>query len=264
MGLKRYSLLCILPLLGLCLLTSDALAQRGGRGGFMPESNIGLLLREGVQEELDLVEDQVEEIKELSDEMRNSMRDMFMEMRDQGWQDEDRAKMFEKMRAKMKEVNDEFDKRTKDVLLEHQMDRLQQIRVQSETRRSGGASSGSLPTMVIEKLKITDEQMEAMKKKAEEVRKKMEEKIAKIRQQAEDEVLSVLSSEQREEYKTLVGDAYKFDDNRNRFGQGGRGGRGGPGTGGREGGPGGRGGEGGRGGRDGGDRGGDRGGRDDF
>ena len=223
MRVSRFAVVCLLPMLGLCLLAADVLAQGPGRGrgGFMPESNIRLLMSEGVQEELDLVEDQVAEIEELNEQMRTEMREMFMGMRDQ-WQSEDREAMFEKMRNKMKELNDSFDSKTKEILLDHQMDRLQQIRFQSEARRRGGATGGNLPQSLIEKLKITDEQLEELKAKAEEVKKKMEEKMAKLRKQAEEEVLSVLSKEQQEQYKKLMGDTFQFQE-RGRFGGGDRG-----------------------------------------
>lgn len=242
MGLQRFSSIAILSLMGLALVSTDVLAQRGGPGGGFPQSSIMLLMREDVQGELDLVEDQVEDIKAMQDEMRNKMRDMFNDMREQGG-GFDRDSMMEKMG----EVNKEFESQVKEILLPHQFERLGQIKIQSDARRSGGATGGALPSSLVEKLNITEEQQEAMKKKAEEVKKSMDEKIAKIRAQAEEEVLSVLSAKQREEYKAMIGDQFKFDDTRGGFG-----GRGGAQGGGRGGAPGG----GGRGGAPGGGRGG--------
>ncbi len=142
---------------------------------------------------------------------------------------DERANAWTEIQEKMKASNKEFDDKANDILLPHQVTRLKQLIVQSQSRRSGGPSSGALPSMMIEELDISDEQMEEMKKKAEEVREKMNEKIAKIRQQAEEEILSVLTADQRAKYKEMVGDAYDFNTNRG-GGFGGFGGqRGGPG-----------------------------------
>ena len=127
-----------------------------------------------------------------------------------------------------------------------------QIKVQAEARRGGGPNNGQLPPSIIEKLDISDEQLEQMRAKADEVRKGMEEKIAKIRKQAEQEILSVLTPEQRKQYEEMMGETFDFGNPRAGFT--GRGG--GPGAGGRL-----RGGAGAGGRRGGGDRGGDR---DDF
>ena len=92
-----------------------------------------------------------------------------------------------------------------------------------------------------------------------EVKKKLEEKILQARKDAQDEILSVLTSEQQAKIKAMLGESFTFEESEGRFGgRGGRDGGGRGGRGGRDGGPrGGR--DGGGGGRDGG--GGRRGGR---
>jgi len=59
-------------------------------------------------------------------------------------------------------------------------------------------------------LGITDQQKEALRKKAEEARKKLEEKIAKAREEAQQEILSVLTPAQRKRYEELIGKPFEF------------------------------------------------------
>jgi Spy/CpxP family protein refolding chaperone len=237
----KYPALGLIAIMAMFCVTESVMAQPGGgrRGGGSPfglTSGLNLLSQEGIQKELELVEDQVSSIKELQDQQRGAMREMFMGMRDkmQDLDGDERRELMTDLQAKMREMNKEFDTKADDVLLPHQTIRLKQLVVQSQNRRSGGAGSGSFSETMVEELGITDEQLEALKTKAEEVREKMTEKIAKIRSQAEEEVLSVLDESQRAKYKEMVGESYDF--NRDRGGQRGRGGFGGGFGGGRRGG----------------------------
>ncbi len=135
------------------------------------------------------------------------------------------------IREKMTQSNKEFQERIYEELLPHQVDRLKQLVLQASNRRNGGISGGQVPENLVEELGITEEQIEKMKKKAEEVRADLDKKIAKLRSQAEEEILAVLDVAQREKYRSLMGDAFEFgaDDQGGRWRGGGRGGRGGRG-----------------------------------
>ena len=251
----KYQVLGLVAVMAIFCSVDAVMAQPGrGRGGspFGQTSGLNLLGQEGIQQELELVEDQVESLKELQDEQRNSMREMFMGLRDQiqDMDEDERRELMTELQGKMKEMNKEFDAKADEVLLPHQTTRLKQLVAQNQNRRlGGGPGSGSFSPEAIEKLNISDEQLEKMKAKAEELQTTVAEKIAKIRKQAEEEILSILSAEQQAQYKEMIGDTYDFNQGNQ---GGGRGGQGGGDRGGRGGGD--------RGGRGGGDRG-DRGGR---
>lgn len=225
---------------------AQADAQRG-RGGRDQSNELSLLANEKVQEELELVDDQIEEIKELGDSVRQSMRDMFTERREemQGASNDERREMWAEMQEEMKTQYSDLKPKLEGVLLPAQVARLAEIKMQATIRQSGGLTSERGGEALKDQLNLTDEQLEAMKEKAAEVKKALEVKVAKLRKEAESEVLSVLSTEQREMYEKMTGDAYDVDGLFQRGGrggaQGGRGGRGGQGGGGR----GGRGGQGG-------------------
>jgi Spy/CpxP family protein refolding chaperone len=215
---------------------SSAWAQQDGqrgRGGFVPfgggGGSIGLLLRDDVRKELEIVDDQVEKIRALGDSMREQMRGLFSGLRDLP-EDERRAK-FAELREKMEEQQKELSAKVDEILLPHQRDRLKQIGLQMQMRYRG--TSGLLTDQLAEQLNITDEQKEKLRAKAEEVRKSLDERIAKARAEARDELLEVLTPDQREKLKALLGDDFQADSSnpgggfRRRGGDGGGRGRGG-------------------------------------
>jgi hypothetical protein len=222
------------------LLADAAMAQPGGRGGrgggWGGNSATGLMSSEAVQKELDIVDDQMERVREIQKEQGEAFRNMFSGMRDKirEMDDEERQQAFGEIREKMQASNEEFNKKVHDVLLPEQVQRLKQIQAQMENQRGG---LGSVSDSLTKELGITDEQKSAMKEKADQVRKDLTEKLTKLRQQAQDEILSVLDPEQQKKYREMMGTPFDLESMRG--GQGGRGGRGGGGRGG----PGGRGGD---------------------
>ena len=197
---------------------SQADAQRGGRD---QTNELSLLGNEKIQEELELVDDQVDEIKELGDEMRTSMREMFSGLREtmSGASDQERREMWGEMQKEMKERYEELTPKIESVLLPAQVQRLAEIKMQATLRRSGGLTSERGSQVLKDQLDITDDQMEAMKEKAVEVRESLAVKMAKLRKQAEMEILSVLDTEQREKYKEMMGESYDVDSLFSRGGQ---------------------------------------------
>ena len=189
---------------------SQADAQRGGRD---QSNELSLLANEKVQEELELVDDQIDEIKELGDEMRTKMREMFSD-RQQDMRDasgDERREMWAEMQEEMKTQYADLKPKVEKVLLPEQVKRLSEIKMQATLRRSGGLTSERGGQALKDQLDITDEQLEAMKEKAAEVREALVAKVAKLRKEAETEILSVLDTEQREKYTEMMGEAYDVD-----------------------------------------------------
>ncbi len=199
----------------------------GGRGMWGGGGMTALLGNEKVQEELELVDDQIKDIEELQNAMRDEMMQMF---RGGGFRDmdpEERQVQMDEMRKKMEEKAKAMEAEVKDILLPAQFDRLKQLNFQRETARGGTTGLADSQT-IIEALNITDEQKEKMKEAAEAAAKKLETKIAELRKQAETEVLGVLTEEQRAKFKELQGESFDFGQNQRGGPQGfQRGGRGG-------------------------------------
>src|SRR4051812_6707064 len=111
----------------------------GGPGGFGGGGILGLAMRDEVQQELQLVDEQKDKLRTLGDEARNKMRDeiggMFQQMRDLS--DDERRAKFDEIRTKMEAMNADMEKELGKVLLPHQIERLKQIDLQSKLRQRG-------------------------------------------------------------------------------------------------------------------------------
>jgi Spy/CpxP family protein refolding chaperone len=207
--------------------SGETFAQGGGfRGGFGGGGGVlGLLYRDDVRQDLQLVDEQQEKVDSLAEEIRtelqDEMREMFRGMQDLS--DEERQQQFEKIRSRMEEVNANAEKRLKKVLLPHQFDRLKQIDVQMRVQQQGAGAltSGALA----ETLDLTDSQRKRLEERAAEVEQELQEKISQLRIEARKKLLDVLTGEQRAKLESLMGDDFAATDPAPGFGR--RGGRGG-------------------------------------
>lgn len=211
-----------LPLVAVAIMTfftSTAEAQRGrGMWGRNGDSLLNLLMNEKVQEELNFVDDQAEMVEELQNEFREEMRFMFEDMRNNN-EGADRQEMFDQMREKMTDMNKDFNSKAKELLIDEQIKRLDQL--QNQSRMRGGIERALQNESFRESLGITDDQMEELREKAEEVRDWSNEQYGKIRKEAQEKVLSVLSKEQRDKIKEMTGDEFEFGQQQGRGNRGG-------------------------------------------
>jgi Spy/CpxP family protein refolding chaperone len=211
-----------------------AVAQRGGggfRGGgfggpFAGGGMVGLVMRDEVQQELQLVDEQQEKVADVVDatrnQMRDELRDLFSQMGDLS--DEERQQRFDQIRSKVDSINAAMEKRLKKVLLPHQFDRLKQIELQSRIQQRGAAAltSGELA----ETLDLTEAQREKLEQRADEVQQELQEQIRQLRIEAQNKILAVLSPEQRAKLEAMMGDQFDSLDQGPGFGgPGGRAGR---------------------------------------
>jgi len=187
---------------------------RGAMGGF---GEVMMLRSEQIRDELEVTDEQWDDLQQLQRDMMGEMRNMFQEMRDM---DEDERADF------MKEVTEDIQAEIGEILLPHQTKRLKQVSLQQSMRRGTG---GLLRNQaVIDELDLSDSDIEKLEEKNEEVQKELNEKIAKMRKQAQEEIFSVLSKEQRSKLKEMMGDDFEMQQQNGRGNRGGgRGGRGG-------------------------------------
>ena len=206
---------CGLFAIAVCLSAcTESVTAQSSRGWWQGDSTINLLQSDKVREDLELVDDQVNELQSLRDQIYQEMRESWSGMR--GLSREERREKFAEIRSDMEARRGEIEEQIKDVLLPHQQKRLEQLSMQSQARQKGGTIEFAASDQLAEKLNLTDEQKEKLKKAAEAAKKELEEKIKKLREKAEQKVLAVLTSEQREQYKDLMGDSFKFEE-RNRW-----------------------------------------------
>ncbi|MEQ8785573.1 MAG: hypothetical protein RIC55_04710 [Pirellulaceae bacterium] len=224
MALAR-RLIVLMAVAALVALVADsAMAQPGGRGrggpgggggfggGFGGGGAMDLLQNQSVQKELELLDDQVAQIRELSQDnsARDRMRELFGGLRDLP-EEERRAKITEAFATMRQEQQKEIDK----ILLPHQSERLGQIENQMAARRGGGVIGGQLA----EDLGITEQQREEMREAAEKAFAEMREQQQKLQAEAQEKILAVLTPAQRQKYKQMMGEPFDYQAD-----QGGRGG----------------------------------------
>lgn len=209
MKLRQRVLVGVLAGLMVTASVSTVAAQRvqpvrGGRpgGGFgvgVAGFETMLLRRADVRKELELLDEQVEKMEGLRDEI--DMRSMFQEARDAP-QEERREKMqqaMEQMRKKMKT-------RVGEILLPHQLSRLNELAIQFSMRGAGGLLGGEMA----EKLDISEAQREQLVDKLRELRREMEKKLR-------EELIEELKPEQQAKLKGLMGEPFTFEETERQF-----------------------------------------------
>ena len=188
---------------------------RGGSGGV---SDLMLLQNEQLRTELGIVDEQVEKLDALQKKQREQIQEFFSGFRDLS-QEAREAKMAEGQKQ-LAARGEEMKKEMESILLPNQVKRLAQITRQTQMQMSGRGSTSS--DFIAKELKLDDAQKEKLLEKAKEVDKKLTEKMTKVRKEAEDELLSILTPEQRAQWKEMIGEQFQMQ-------WGGRGGAGGAG-----------------------------------
>ena len=156
-----------------------------------------------VQREIELVDEQMQQIREINSEFGKKIQEEISSMQ-LGNMDRERGR---DLSALIQRLNDEKRQRMESVLLPHQFDRLRQIALQTQMKRSGEAATlGS--SKVAEELGITPEQQEKIKARAEELKQDMEEKIARLKEEMREELLDELTSEQRRKLEEMMGSTF--------------------------------------------------------
>jgi Spy/CpxP family protein refolding chaperone len=194
----------------------------GGGGGLL-----GLAARDDVQQELQLVDEQKEKVRALTDDMRTKVREemgsMFQGL--QGASDEDRRARFDEIRTKFETINKDMEKKLDGVLLPHQLERLKQIDLQNKMRQRG--ASALTGGDIAEALNLSDEQRDKLEKRAAEVQEELQTKIKELQADARKKMIDVLTPEQQVQLQKMMGDNFDMQDQgfggfRGRFNRGGQ------------------------------------------
>lgn len=216
----------------------------GGFGGMMRGgfgiNRMALLDVEEVQKELDLLDEQVKEIRDLAGKMREEGRGgrggdrpNFREM-----SEEERQAWMQERQKEAAERAQKVDEELKNILLEPQIARLDQIYVQT-----AGAMALNDPK-VSSQLSVTESQKDEMQKVREESmqasreqmreafqggdRDAAREKMEQLQKETDAKVIAVLTADQQAQWKEMHGEPFKMPEDALRRGGRGRG-QGGPG-----------------------------------
>jgi Spy/CpxP family protein refolding chaperone len=183
--------------------------------GFPGGGLLLLLHNESVQLDLKLTPEQIDKLKELGKTAMEGAREQWAKFRDLS-PEERRAKMQE-LRPKFQARAEEIKKKIAAILTPAQMDRLKEIRLQA-----AGPGALSDPD-VLKALNLTDEQKEKIKKLRQQVadfiaenaklsreerqqkRTELREKMQKLRQKVMEDIVTVLTADQRAQLEKLKG-----------------------------------------------------------
>ena len=228
MTLNSSMLAVFILTIALTSLQSSAQIRGGGPGGMMGDSPLTLINDPNVIDELELVEEQIESLNALQNDMRTVFRESFSGMRSRFREKNvDRQSLMQEIRDKIQSQMGDIETELNEILLPHQVTRLDELHFQMQASRSGTEGMLSNPR-VKERLGLTDQQIQEIQDKAEEVKTNLDEEIKALRESARKEILSVLTSDQQKQIKEMMGDSFDFESNR-RGVRGDRRGRGGPG-----------------------------------
>lgn len=153
-----------------------------------------LALRDDVQKEIHLEEKQIEELNILRNEFRDTMREELQEMRNGGGG-------MEEMREKMGEMSGEFMDKAKEVLLEEQLERLNEIAFQAGMARDPGRTLKS-------RFDLSDEQVEDFEAARKENQEQAQKEIAEIMRKYQDKALAVLPEDVQSDIKKARGETF--------------------------------------------------------
>ncbi len=200
---------------------------RGGRGqgggmGIFAGGGLAPLLVETVQKDLQLTSEQIDKLKDLAKTVREAGREQRTKFRDLS--PEERQAKWRELRSTLQGRAEELKKKIEAILTTKQLERLKEIRLQV-----AGPAAFANPDLR-KALNLTDEQKDKIKKiqadlakqrrdlmpaagnlrnlKPEERRAKwteLAEKAQKPRQKAIEDILAVLTPEQKTEYQKRLG-----------------------------------------------------------
>jgi hypothetical protein len=173
-------------------------------GGNPTEASEFLLNNPGVQQELELLDEQRDQIRQMQSEFGSEIKTKIDGVMKEGGPGRD------KIGEVINEINQRRKERLSEILLPHQIDRLKQISFQMNVNQ-GGLGSALTSKALTEQLGINDDQQEALKKKAEELNKEFEEKVAKLKVEMREELMDELTPEQQKKIKDLLGQDFKLD-----------------------------------------------------
>ena len=191
---------------GAFFMTGDTMASgmplpmpMGGGDSF------AMLNNPSVQKDLELVDDQIQQIKDINADFSARIQDQVSELRgNNGSFDIARAKELGELVRKLKEQQKtEID----NLLLPHQQERLQQVALQMQMKAMGTARA--LSRKLADELDISDEQKDRLKQRQQELQEEMQKKISEMRKNMQKELLQELTPEQREKLKTLTGTPFE-------------------------------------------------------
>ena len=159
-----------------------------------------LLSNKSIREDIEMVDHQYEDLKELNNEIQSKVANRVREL---DFSDPD--KLQGQLLAIRKMASDNLNS----VLVAHQLTRLRQIAVQAQLRRRSFAEILTSQPLK-EELEISDSQKDLLLEQEEEIEAELREQIAELRLKAREKLISNLEPAQQTQAKELLGEEFDF------------------------------------------------------
>ena len=176
-------------------------------GGMAPDI-FGLAQNNGVQKEIELVDEQLAQMKEINEEFTKRTQELFAGIHGENGNID--LSNIGNLASTIKSIKKEKEDKMKEVLLPHQFARLKQISLQTQMKRNG-QSTLLANQDIVEALDLSEEQQEKIKERAEELKKELEEDIKELKEKSRQKLLKELTSDQRKKLEEMMGDDYTLE-----------------------------------------------------
>lgn len=164
-----------------------------------------MLSMDGIQQEIELVDDQKQQLDEVRRDFASRIKDAMSSIHEDGGLSGDKGR---EIAERFEQLKQEQQAAMRDVLLPHQVERLEQIAVQ-QRMKTAGASGLLADKKIAEALGISEEQQKEIKSRAEELSKELQRKIEALREETREELLQTLTAEQREKLQKMMGNKFE-------------------------------------------------------
>ena len=172
--------------------------------------SFGLLNNRNVQKDLELIDDQLDRIKEINKEFGKKIAEKVKMMRgENGSIQIDGASSISKL---IQDLKAQQKAEIEGLLLPQQQKRLKQVKLQMQMQNRGTARTLD---KLAKELNITGDQKKRILKRQKELKKEFQEQLAQLKEDSRKALLNELTADQRKKFKDMVGERYEFDEKQN-------------------------------------------------
>ena len=166
------------------------------------QSMFDLVSHPSVIKDLEIVDEQIKQFHSLQAEAGKQISEQMKGLRNGSISGEEYTQLVLAQKATR-------EKRMNEILLPHQLKRLQQIDFQMRTKGINNFSRDKFDRSIAEKLGLSAEQQNQLRDKSREIDKRMKAEIKRMRAEAKKELLGVLTAAQRAKFAELSGAKYE-------------------------------------------------------
>ena len=169
--------------------------------GFAGDS-FSMLNNPSVQKDLQLVDEQMKQIKEINREFGEKIKARMDELKD----DRNGSVQSAGLGQLIEELKQQQQEQIQSILLPNQQQRLDQVARQMKLKHMGTAKT--LTSHLAKELELTEEQQTRIESRSKELQQEITAKMAELKAKAKEQLLSELTRDQRKKLEELVGDEF--------------------------------------------------------